>query len=158
MSFPLTRLTLACLTGLSLSTHASELRLDDSVVTARGYVSDSFATPQAISVIKPQATSQGPAGSLLRGQPGMAVQSDGAWGQNPVLRGLKRESVVVMVDGIRMNSAQPQGALASFMDLGLLDRVEVVKGPGSVLYGSGAMGGVVNLLTPEPRFSDSARM
>lgn len=50
MSFPLTRLTLACLTGLSFSTHASELRLDDSVVTARGYVSDSFATPQAKGV------------------------------------------------------------------------------------------------------------
>lgn len=158
MSFPLSRLTLACLAGLSLSAQATDIQLDDSVVTARGYASDSFATPQAISVIKPEATSQGPAGNLLRGQPGMAVQSDGAWGQNPVLRGLKRESVVVMVDGIRVNSAQPQGALASFLDLGLLDRVEVVKGPGSVLYGSGAMGGVVNLLTPEPRFTDKAEL
>ncbi|HKM38580.1 MAG TPA: hypothetical protein VJY83_13200 [Thiopseudomonas sp.] len=59
--------------------------------------------------LKPQATSQGPAGNLLRGQLGMALQSDGAWGRNPVLRGLKRESVVVMVDGFRVNSAQPQG-------------------------------------------------
>ena len=158
MSFPLSRLTLACLTGLSLATQAADVQLADTVVTARGYASDSFATPQAINVIKPQATSQGPAGNLLRGQPGMALQSDGAWGQNPVLRGLKRESVVVMVDGIRVNSAQPQGALASFLDLGLLDRVEVVKGPGSVLYGSGAMGGVVNLLTPEPRFTEQAQL
>lgn len=158
MSFPLSRLTLACLTGLSFSVHAADLQLDDTVVTARGYASDSFDTPQAINVLKPQTTSQGPAGSLLRGQPGMAVQSDGAWGQNPVLRGLKRESVVVMVDGIRVNSAQPQGALASFLDLGLLDRVEVVKGPSSVLYGSGAMGGVVNLQTPEPRFTEQAEL
>lgn len=158
MSFPLSRLTLACLTGLSLATQAADVQLADTVVTARGYASDSFATPQAINVIKPRATSQGPAGNLLRGQPGMALQSDGAWGQNPVLRGLKRESVVVMVDGIRVNSAQPQGALASFLDLGLLDRVEVVKGPGSVLYGSGAMGGVVNLLTPEPRFTEQAQL
>ncbi len=158
MSFPLTRLTLACIAGLSLSTQAADIQLDDSVVTARGYASDSFATPQAISVIKPETTSQGPTGNLLRGQPGLAVQSDGAWGQNPVLRGLKRESVVVMVDGIRVNSAQPQGALASFLDLGLLDRIEVVKGPGSVMYGSGAMGGVVNLLTPEPRFTEQAEL
>lgn len=158
MSFPLSRLTLACLAGLSLATQAADVQLEDTVVTARGYASDSFATPQAINVIKPDATSQGPAGNLLRGQPGMAVQSDGAWGQNPVLRGLKRESVVVMVDGIRVNSAQPQGALASFLDLGLLDRVEVVKGPSSVLYGSGAMGGVVNLLTPEPRFTEEAEL
>lgn len=158
MSFPLSRLTLACLAALSVPTFAADLQLDDSVVTARGYASDSFDTPQAINVIKPQATSQGPAGNLLRGQPGMALQSDGAWGQNPVLRGLKRESVVVLVDGFRVNSAQPQGALASFLDLGLLDRVEVVKGPGSVLHGSGAMGGVVNLLTPEPRFTDQAEL
>ncbi len=158
MSFPLSRLTLACLTALSVPAYAADLQLDDSVVTARGYASDSFDTPQAINVIKPQATSQGPAGNLLRGQPGMALQSDGAWGQNPVLRGLKRESVVVMVDGFRVNSAQPQGALASFLDLGLLDRVEVVKGPGSVMHGSGAMGGVVNLLTPEPRFTDQAEL
>lgn len=154
MSFPLSRLTLACLAALSVSAQATEVQLDDSVVTARGYASDSFDTSQAISVIKPEATSQGPAGNLFRGQPGMAVHSDGAWGQTPVLRGLKKESVVVMVDGIRVNSAQPQGALASFLDLGLLDRAEVVKGPGSVLYGSGAMGGVVNLLTPEPRFTE----
>ncbi len=158
MSFPLSRLTLACLAALNVSAYAADLQLDDTVVTARGYASDSFDTPQAINVIKPQATSQGPAGNLLRGQPGMALQSDGAWGQNPVLRGLKRESVVVMVDGIRVNSAQPQGALASFLDLGLLDRAEVVKGPGSVLYGSGAMGGVVNLLTPEPRFTEQAEL
>lgn len=157
--FPLKPLLLACLAAsCQLAQADDEVSLGTDVVTARGYASDSFSTPQAIEVVRPDATSTGPAGNLLRGKPGLALHSDGAWGQNPVLRGLKKESVVVMVDGIRMNSAQPQGALASFMDLGLLDRVEVVKGPGSVLYGSGAMGGVVNLLTPEPRFSDEARM
>jgi hemoglobin/transferrin/lactoferrin receptor protein len=75
-----------------------------------------------------------------------------------VLRGLKKESVVVMVDGVRMNSAQPQGAIASFLDLGLLERAEVVKGPGSVLYGSGAMGGVVNLITPDVGFSADEKL
>lgn len=156
--FPLKPLLLACLAASCQQALADEVSLGTDVVTARGYASDSFSTPQAIEVVAPEATSTGPAGNLLRGKAGLTLHSDGAWGQNPVLRGLKKESVVVMVDGIRMNSAQPQGALASFMDLGLLDRVEVVKGPGSVLYGSGAMGGVVNLLTPEPRFSDSARM
>lgn len=155
--FPLKTLLLACLGGCSLVVSASELQLETDVVTARGYASDSFNTPQSIEVLTPDSTGSGPAGNLMRGKPGLALHSDGAWGQNPVLRGLKKESVVVMVDGIRMNSAQPQGALASFMDMGLLDRVEVVKGPGSVLYGSGAMGGVVNLLTPEPRFSAESR-
>lgn len=157
--FSLNPLLLACLAASCQFAQADdEISLGTDVVTARGYASDSFSTPQAIEVVRPEATSTGPVGNLLRGKSGLALHSDGAWGQNPVLRGLKKESVVVMVDGIRMNSAQPQGALASFMDLGLLDRVEVVKGPGSVLYGSGAMGGVVNLLTPEPRFSDEVRM
>lgn len=150
-------LVVACLAAGSSVVLADEVTLGTGVVTARGYASDSFTTPQAIEVVTPDGTNIGPAGNALRGKPGLALHSDGAWGQNPVLRGLKKESVVVMVDGIRMNSAQPQGALASFMDLGLLDRIEVVKGPGSVLYGSGAMGGVVNMITPQPRFTDEVR-
>jgi hemoglobin/transferrin/lactoferrin receptor protein len=137
---------------------AGETVLGEQVVTAKGYAADVQETPQAIEVLRPATAGATVVGDLLRGKPGLAAQSDGAWGQNPVLRGLKKESVVVMVDGLRVNSAQPQGAIASFMDLGLLDRVEVVKGPGSVLHGSGAMGGVVNLLTPEAAFTAEERM
>lgn len=158
MPFPFKKITLGCIAALSLPLHAETVQLDDQVITARGYASDSFDTPQAISVIKPKTTDQGTAGDLLVGQPGLAVQSDGAWGKNPVLRGMKKESVVVMVDGIRVNSAQPQGALASFLNLGLLDRAEVIKGPNSVMYGSGAMGGVVNLLTPSPKFTKESKL
>ena len=133
--------------------HAQPM-LDSVVVTATGRATDPVETPQSIEVLAPAAAPGAtPVGELFRGEPGLAVHSDGAWGQNPVLRGLKKESVVILVDGVRVNSAQPQGAIASFLDLGLIERVEVVKGPGSVLYGSGAMGGVVNLLTPEARFS-----
>ncbi len=128
--------------------------LDEVVVTATGREADAFQTPQAIDVLDRQDAPQAaPVGELFRGEPGMAVHSDGAWGQNPVLRGLKKESIVIMVDGLRVNSAQPQGAIASFADLGLLERAEVVKGPSSVLYGTGAMGGVVNLITPEAVFT-----
>jgi len=141
----------------SLPAVAADTVLGTQVVTAKGYAADVLETPQAVEILHAPAASGAVAGELLRGKPGLAAQSDGAWGQNPVLRGLKKESVVVMVDGLRVNSAQPQGAIASFMDLGLLERVEVVKGPGSVLYGSGAMGGVVNLITPEAEFSDQAR-
>ncbi|ATE61080.1 TonB-dependent receptor plug domain-containing protein [Thauera sinica] len=131
--------------------------LAEQFVTAKGYAADALETPQAVEVVRTPEAAATVVGDLLRGRPGLAVHADGAWGQNPVLRGLKKESVVVMVDGLRVNSAQPQGAIASFADLGLLDRVEVVKGPGSVLYGSGALGGVVNLMTPDARFSATSR-
>jgi len=129
-------------------------RLPDVSVTARGYEADILHTPQSVEVLEPEgADLSKPVGALFRGQPGLAVQTDGAWGQNPVIRGLQKESIVILVDGVRINAAQPQGALASMLDTGLLERAEVVKGPTSVLYGSGAMGGAVNLRTPEARFS-----
>ena len=156
MLFRLNPLALAVL-GLSIlpvsHTARAETVLGAQTVTAKGYAADTLDTPQAVEILQAPAAGGTVAGALLRGKPGLAVQSDGAWGQNPVLRGLKKESVVVMVDGVRMNSAQPQGAIASFLDLGLLERAEVVKGPGSVLYGSGAMGGVVHLITPDVGFS-----
>lgn len=155
MIFRLHPLALACLAVSTSSVLAAPLELQETVVTAKGYEAATQDIPQAIEVLQAQPTeTAAPAGSLFRGKPGLAVHSDGAWGQNPVLRGMKKESVVLMVDGVRVNSGQPQGSLASMLDLGLLERAEVVKGPGSVLYGSGAMGGVVNLITPQARFTE----
>ncbi len=155
---PALRSLLLTIVGGTAALHApsalAQPVLDAVVVTATGREVDPIDTPQAVDVLTPdRASAAAPTGEMFRGEPGLAVQSDGAWGQNPVLRGLKKESVVVLIDGVRVNSAQPQGAIASFVDLGLLERAEVVKGPGSVLYGSGALGGVVNLLTPEPHFT-----
>lgn len=141
------------------STTSAAEQLPILLITAKGYETDVLYTPQSVEILDAAATAvtQSP-GALFRGKPGLAVQSDGAWGQNPVLRGLQKESIVLMVDGVRLNSAQPQGAVASFASLGLLDSIEVVKGPGSVLHGSGALGGAVNMRTPEAVFTESASM
>lgn len=125
-------------------------------VTAKGYAADELETPAAITglgrddILRRGANNLGEA---LRGEPGLAVSSDGAQGQNPVIRGLKKESVALLVDGIRLNSAQPAGAIGSFLSLGLAERVEVVKGPASVLYGSGALGGAINVRLPQARLT-----
>ena len=121
-------------------------------VTAKGYAADAAETPIATTVLTREDLSRKQArnvGEAVRGEPGLAVSLDGAQGMNPVIRGLKRDSVVLLVDGMRLNSAQPAGAVASFMSLGLADRVEVVKGPASVLYGTGALGGAVNVRLPQ---------
>jgi len=128
-------------------------------VSAKGYAADDLETPVATLTLERAELLRGNAqnvGEALRGEPGLAVASDGAQGQNPVIRGLKKESVVLLVDGMRMNSAQPQGAIASFMTLGLAERLEVVKGPASVLYGTGALGGVINVLLPQAKFTPGA--
>ena len=124
-------------------------------VTAKGYAAEDLETPVATTSLDRDALLKRNAqnvGEALRGEPGLAVASDGAQGQNPVIRGMKKESVVLLVDGMRLNSAQPAGAIGSFLSLGLAERVEVVKGPASVLYGTGALGGAINVLLPQARF------
>ncbi|MFZ2853292.1 MAG: TonB-dependent receptor, partial [Rhodocyclaceae bacterium] len=134
--------------------------LSTTTVTAKGYAADDLRTPlSTLAIERGEIDRRGAAnvGELLRGEPGLAVASDGAQGQNPVIRGLKKESVVLLVDGMRLNSAQPAGAIASFMSLGLAERVEAVKGPASVLYGSGAIGGAINVLLPQAKFVAGAQ-
>lgn len=124
-------------------------------VTAKGYAASDVETPVASTVLATDDLARKQAhnlGEALRGEPGISVSLDGAQGQNPVIRGLQKDSVVLMVDGMRLNSAQPAGAIASFLSLGLADRVEVVKGPASVLYGTGALGGAINVRLPQARF------
>ena len=129
--------------------------LPEVAVTAKGYAAATVETPASIEVITADDIVRKGAGSLGQafvGEPGLAATSDGAASMNPVVRGLKKESLVLMVDGMRLNSAQPYGAISSFVSLGLAERVEVLKGPASVLYGSGALGGAVNVLLPQARF------
>ncbi len=136
--------------------YSAEPTLPSVSVTARGYAADDFETPAStLNLDRHELDRRGAAnpGEALRGEPGLAVASDSAQGQNPVIRGLGRDSVVLLVDGMRLNAAQPAGAIASFMSLGLAERIEVVKGGGSVLYGTGALGGAINVLLPQARFT-----
>lgn len=130
-------------------------------VTAKGYAASDVETPIATTVLDSEDLArQQPQnlGEALRGEPGLSVSLDGAQGQNPVIRGLQKDSVVLLVDGMRLNSAQPAGAIASFMSLGLAERVEVVKGPASVLYGTGALGGAINVRLPQARFETGLQL
>lgn len=145
---------IGCLVAATVTAQDVET-MSEVNVTAKGYESSNLETPISTSSVNRQDWLDRGArnvGDALRGQPGISVASDGAQGQNPVIRGLRRESIVLLVDGMRMNSAQPAGAIASFMSLGLADRIEVVRGPASVLYGTGALGGAINVLLPQARF------
>lgn len=135
--------------------YGQEATLPAVNVIAKGYSASDLDTPVSTTVItRPELDRRGAAslGEALRGEPGLAVSNDSAQGQNPVIRGLTKESIVMLVDGMRFNSAQPAGAIASFMSLGMAERVEIVKGGASVLYGAGALGGAINVLLPQARF------
>lgn len=95
----------------------------------------------------------------LEGVEGLSVQRMGEWGSRALLRGLGGERLTVMIDGARVNRACTFG-----MDQGLstvnaasVERVEVLSGPGSTLYGSGNVGGVINVVTRRPPAVDGWR-
>lgn len=88
----------------------------------------------------------------------VAVQKSQLGGGSPILRGFEANKVLIVVDGVRMNNAIFRGGhLQNILSLdnAVADRVEVVLGPGSVLYGSDALGGVIYVQTLSPRLNSS---
>jgi vitamin B12 transporter len=86
---------------------------------------------------------------VLRGLPGVAVSNSGGPGQptSVFLRGTEADQTLVLVDGIRIGSATLGTAPWQNIPIDLIERVEVVRGPRSSLYGSEAIGGVIQLFT-----------
>lgn len=89
------------------------------------------------------------AAELARAGTGAAARDYGNY-SSLVLRGANAEHTLVAVDGVRQNSTQNGLFDLSTMALALAERVEVVRGPASAIFGSNALGGVVNVVTPEP--------
>ncbi len=86
------------------------------------------------------------------------VQKSQLGGGSPMLRGFAANSVLLVVDGVRMNNAiYRSGNLQNVisLDANFIDKTEVIFGPGSVIYGSDALGGVMIFNTHQPRFSMS---
>jgi vitamin B12 transporter len=92
-------------------------------------------------------------GDALQGLPGVDVQRKGSPGsmENIKIRGGLASHTLVLIDGFPVNSPAIDGAYdVSTLPVGRFDRIEVVRGPQSALYGSNAMSGVVNFLPPRP--------
>ncbi|HVS82963.1 MAG TPA: TonB-dependent receptor [Pyrinomonadaceae bacterium] len=84
-------------------------------------------------------------GDALESQPGVAKRSFGPGSGRPVIRGFDGDRVLVLQDGLRVGGIASQSAdEVEPIDVLALDRVEIVKGPATLLYGSNAIGGVVN--------------
>lgn len=88
---------------------------------------------------------------LFRGQPGVDVSSNGSFGKNSsvYIRGTGSSQNVLLIDGIRLRSATSGGAAWSYLDPRMFDRAEIVRGPRGSLYGADAIGGVIQLFTPQ---------
>jgi hemoglobin/transferrin/lactoferrin receptor protein len=127
-------------------------------VTATRTKKDTFETPKPVSVInRKRLVEKAPNNitELLTELPGVDVNGVGANQSRPVVRGFRGQRILIMEDGIRMNNSRRQqdfGEIPALVDISELDRIEVVRGPASVLYGSDAIGGVVNMITRIPDY------
>jgi len=86
--------------------------------------------------------------------PGVTAVGKGGYSMVPAIRGLAEHRVLLLVDGIRITSERRIGSSASFINLNDIDRIEINRGPYSVFHGSGAVGGIINIVTKSPSIGD----
>lgn len=135
--------------------------LDKTVVTARGVESSISQTPGGIGVVEAEEIAIDQPISLsdqLSRIPGVGTSSDSAWGSSVNIRGMGRGSLVYNIDGARVNTATQINAQFGTLDPNEIERVEVLKGPISALYGSGSIGGVVNVITRKGEYTSEPTM
>ena len=91
----------------------------------------------------------------LTNEPGVNLSRDGIWATHVNIRGLSKQNVVTLIDGNRIETATNIAAGMSLIDLDDVERIEVIKSGVSSLYGTGATGGVVNIKSFTPAYSDA---
>lgn len=165
--FPLTSLTLL---AVVVSVHGADPTpatggpvesLPKTVVTASRAVDDLANVPQSVVVLTSEAIASRQAqtpNQMLREEVGIWSPMVAAQG-SPVIRGQIGNRVLYLWDGVRINNGAlfsgPNGFFNQF-PVGAVDRMEVVRGPGSVQYGSDAIGGVINIVSKKSEsFSDT---
>lgn len=138
-------------------------RLEEVQVTAGRIEQTTSEVSAGVSVVDADdihAAAPALATDLLRGIAGAFVQQTTPGQGVPIVRGLKGSEVLHLVDGFRLNNAFFRNAPNQYIglvDARMLQRVEVVRGPAPSLYGSDAMGGVVQMITALPRVGVDAQ-
>lgn len=134
----------------------SLLELDTLVITPTGGPERALDTPFATEVVPREELLRRSYHTLpqaLRDVPGVMVQETGYGQGSPYIRGFTGFRTLLLVDGIRLNNSVFRSGPNQYwntVDPFTIDRLEVVKGPSSVLYGSDAIGGTVNAITRDP--------
>ncbi|RKZ51272.1 MAG: TonB-dependent vitamin B12 receptor [Candidatus Parabeggiatoa sp. nov. 3] len=112
--------------------------VDESLASVTVITRDDIDNSQALSVPE-----------ILRTVPGLDVSTNGGLGQTTSLfmRGTESDHILVLVDGVKIGSATTSGVPFEHLPLSQVERIEIVRGPRSSLYGSEAIGGVIQIFT-----------
>ncbi|MGV3589614.1 MAG: TonB-dependent receptor [Adhaeribacter sp.] len=134
----------------------SSYSLNEVVISASKFDEKREEVPQQIQILNARDLkfmSQATTADVLGQTGNILVQKSQLGGGSPIIRGFEANKVLLVIDGVRMNNAiYRAGHLQNVitLDNAVLDRAEVVFGPGSVVYGSDALGGVMHFYTRNP--------
>lgn len=128
--------------------HIAEL---DSVVTTGTRTAKSLHdSPVAVEIISSDELKMVTSGTLAQAMeyiPGVSVTRSAKYGYNVSMMGFDSDKVLILLDGQRLISTTNDGVDLDQLSASNIDRIEIIRGPASVLYGSSAMGGVINVIT-----------
>ena len=133
--------------------------MEEVVLSASRFEEKKKDVAQKIQVIRSKdlhQMNQSSTADVLANSGNVFVQKSQLGGGSPIIRGFETNKVLMVVDGVRLNNAIYRGGHLQnviTLDNGIMDRVEVVFGPGSVVYGSDAIGGVMHFTTKNPTLS-----
>ncbi len=142
--------------GYMIYLEASAVELNNYIMSASKFKEKKEDVPQKIEVIdrnKIQFYAPQNSADLINQTGQIMVQKSQQGGGSPIIRGFESNRVLLVLDGVRMNNAIYRGGhLQNILriDPNMLERAEIVYGPGSVIYGSDAFGGVIHFRTLDP--------
>ena len=150
----LTKISAAVLTvclGSTVALAAQDVYTKGVEVTATRVTRDLMDVPMSVGVVGEQEIAKkGTAlvGRLVEDVPGVQLTTNGMPGQQYVkIRGEDVDRTVILIDGQRLFEQKSMIGTPILVDPSSIERIEVIKGPASVLYGSDAIGGVINIIT-----------
>lgn len=139
--------------------NADTIHLEAIVVVGQRYETSLTDRPEAISFknfrqLKSQVPMNMP--DAMADMPGVFMQKTNHGGGSPFIRGLTGYHTLILIDGVRLNNAIFRSGPNQYLntvDPLIIDQIEVLRGPGSVQYGTDAIGGTIYLRSKEPQFS-----
>ncbi|MGB4398271.1 MAG: TonB-dependent receptor [Daejeonella sp.] len=139
--------------GIEFALYPSTIEAKEVVITGTAFSTDNRRNSTAVSAVTKDQLVNRPSGNLVDAiarVPGVSQVTTGGGISKPVIRGLSYNRVVTLVDGAKQEGQQWGDEHGLEVDQYSAERIEVLRGAASLLYGSDALGGVINILEPLP--------
>ena len=134
-----------------------EVKLEETVITTENFETSVQETPKNITIVTSEEIANKGANTVaeaLKGVPGINISTLDGGEATIDLRGYGAtgsQNTLILIDGIPMNNIQGSGYYTSLIPVEMIDKIEVIPAGGTVMYGDGTTGGVINIITKSPQ-------